>query len=266
MHAPLYSNSTLPALSSVPACLRPAPRLSWGHEMKIDFVSLFPESILSAIRHSMIKRAEESGVVTFGSANPRDFTHDAHRTVDDEPYGGGPGMVMKPDVVASAIESVLTADSVVIHTDPAGTLFNQSIARDLASKKHLIFLCGHYEGIDERVVQRFANHRLSIGDYVLTGGELPAAVMADAIVRLIPGVLGSPESLREDAFSDGLLTYPQFTRPDVWQGMAVPEVLLSGNHGEIARWRRAERLKATRIHRPDLFAKAPLSNDDLSLL
>jgi tRNA (guanine37-N1)-methyltransferase len=235
-------------------------------EMKIDFVSLFPEAILSAIRHSIIRRAEENGIVTFGSANPRDFTHDAHRTVDDEPYGGGPGMVMKPDVVASAIASILTADSVVIHTDPAGSLFNQSIAQSLASESHLIFLCGHYEGIDERVVRRFANHRLSIGDYVLTGGELPAAVMVDAIVRLIPGVLGSPESLAEDAFADGLLTYPQFTRPEVWDGLTVPAVLLSGNHGDIARWRRAARLKATRRNRPDLFAKAALSKDDLGLL
>lgn len=234
--------------------------------MRIDFVTLFPETVLGAVRHSILKRAEDAGLVKFGASNPRDFATDPHRSVDDEPYGGGPGMVLKPDVVAAAVEAVLTQDSVVIHTDPAGSLFDQATARLFANRRHLVFLCGHYEGIDERVVEKYATHRLSIGDYVLTGGELPAAVMADAIVRLLPGVLGSPASLTEDAFSDGLLTYPQYTRPEVWDGRKVPEVLLSGDHRRIAEWRRQQRLVSTRRNRPDLFAKARIAKDDLRLL
>ncbi len=241
-------------------------RLRWGAQMKIDFVTLFPDTVLACVRHSMLRRAEEAGIVAFGAVNPRDFATDTHRSVDDEPYGGGPGMVLRPDVVAEAVESVLTEDATVIHTDPAGELFRQADARDLAGRKHLVFLCGHYEGIDERVVDVYADRRYSIGDYVLTGGELPAAVMADAIVRLVPGVLGDPQSLAEDAFADGLLTYPQYTRPEVWANRRVPDVLLSGNHGEIANWRRRQRLEATRINRPDLFARAPLTKDDLRLL
>ncbi len=234
--------------------------------MRIDFVTLFPETVLGAVRYSILARAEERGIVQFSAVNPRDFATDKHKTVDDTPYGGGPGMVLKPDVVDSAIASVITDHSLLIATDPSGELFNQARARELAQQKHIIFICGHYEGIDERVLEKYGALRLSIGDFVLTGGELPAAVMADAIVRLLPGVLGDPNSLQEDAFTDGLLSYPQYTRPEVWEGRRVPEVLLSGNHQEIARWRRRQRLLITRKLRPDLFAKAPLTKTDLDLL
>ena len=233
--------------------------------MRFSFVTLFPEAVLCALRHSILKRAEGGGIISFDAVNPRDFATDKHRTVDDEPYGGGAGMVMKPDVLAAAIESLPKA-TVVIFTDPAGELFSQKNAKELSSDQHIVFVCGHYEGIDERVAQKYATHRFSIGDYILTGGELPAAVMADAIARQIPGVLGSPESLEQDAHSDGLLTYPQYTRPPEWEGMAVPEVLLSGNHEAVADWRRLQRLELTRRTRPDLFARAPLSKNDLKLL
>lgn len=233
--------------------------------MKISFVTLFPDAVLAAVRHSILRRAEDAGIVSFAAINPRDFAEDAHRSVDDEPYGGGPGMVLKADVLGRAIESALPADA-VIFADPAGTLFTQGEAHKLSRLEHILFICGHYEGFDERVAERYATHRFSIGDYVLTGGELPAAVMADAAVRLLPGALGAPESLGEDAFSDGLLTYPQYTRPAEWEGMSVPEVLFSGNHGAVADWRRAKRLNSTRRHRPDLFARAPLSENDLKLL
>lgn len=234
--------------------------------LKIDFVTLFPETFLNAVRYSILKRAEERGLVSFGSINPRDFATDSHKSVDDEPYGGGPGMVMKPATLSAAIEKIKTNDSVIVFTDASGELFKQYHAKHLSQQKHLIFVCGHYEGIDERVVEKYANYRLSVGDYVLTGGELPAAVMAEAVVRLLPGALGSPESLDEDAFGDGLLSYPQYTRPEVWEGMPVPEVLLSGNHAQIASWRRKQRLLLTRRNRPDLFAKAPLSQEDINLL
>jgi tRNA (guanine37-N1)-methyltransferase len=214
----------------------------------------------------MLQRAEQAGIVSFDAVNIRDFAKDAHRTVDDTAFGGGPGMVMKPDVVGDAVNSLEPAGAKVILTDPSGKLFTQRDAAVLSEEGRLIFVCGHYEGIDDRVAERFGMLRYSIGNFVLTGGELPAAVMADAIVRLLPGVLGSPESLQEDAFEDGLLSYPQYTRPQEWEGVAIPEVLLSGDHGAIAKWRRLQRIKLTRQNRPDLFARAPLSKEDLKLL
>ncbi|MCH8274711.1 MAG: tRNA (guanosine(37)-N1)-methyltransferase TrmD [Armatimonadetes bacterium] len=241
--------------------------------MRIDFVTLFPETVLSAVRFSILKRAEENSLVAFGTANPRDFATDRHRTVDDEPYGGGPGMVMKAETTAAAIEAVVSRQppvagrqSFIIFPDPAGELFRQADAAELSRKDHLVFVCGHYEGIDERVVEKYADRRYSLGDYVLSGGELAAAVMADAVVRLLPGAVGAPESLEEDAFADGLLTYPQYTRPEVWEGRRAPEVLLSGDHARVADWRRRQRLLATRERRPDLFARADLSTGDLDLL
>lgn len=234
--------------------------------MRIDFITLFPDSLLAGLRHGVIERAEKERLVEFRGVNPRDFATDKYRSVDDEPYGGGPGMVLKADVLAAALKSVLQQVSYVIVTDPNGTLFQHSYAESLSRKEHLIFVCGHYEGIDERFVEKYANARFSIGDFVVTGGELPAALMANAIVRLIPGVLGSPESLCEDAFYDGLLTYHQYTRPEDWEGLKVPDILLSGDHQAIARWRRRQRLLLTRKHRPDLFARAPLSKNDLELL
>lgn len=234
--------------------------------MRIDFVTLFPETVLTAVRASILGRAEARGIVAFGAINPRDFATDAHKTVDDAPYGGGPGMVMKPDVVAEAIRAVQSPGAAFVYPDPAGRKFEQAAAARLSSASHLVFVCGHYEGIDERVMEAFPGERLSVGDFVVTGGEWPAVLMADAVVRLVPDVLGCQESLAEDAFSDGLLTYPQYTRPEVWEDHAVPEVLLSGDHGRIRAWRRLMRLSATRERRPDLFARAPLSKSDLKLL
>ena len=234
--------------------------------MKISFVTLFPHAVLAAVRHSILKRAEDAGIVAFEAVDIRDFASDRHRTVDDTPLGGGPGMVLKPDVVGRALDTLQSTQAEYVFTDPSGPLFTQNSARELAEKKNLVFVCGHYEGIDDRVVTRFGMRRYSIGDFVLTGGELPAAVMADAIVRLIPGVLGSAESLREDAFADGLLSYPQYTRPVTWEGLSTPEVLLSGDHGAIAKWRRKQRLETTRKNRADLFSRAPLSKADLDLL
>ena len=233
--------------------------------LRIDFVTLFPEMVLGALGHSITKRASEAGLSKYGTVNPRDFTTDKHRTVDDSPFGGGPGMLMKAEPVAQAIESLAPADAVVL-TDPTGKRFNQAAAHELASMKHVMFLCGHYEGIDDRIRQRYATHVFSIGDFVLTNGELPALAMADAVVRLIPGVLGSEDSLNIDSHSDGLLSAPQFTRPEVWREMAVPPVLVGGNHAEIAKWRRAEALRLTRLQRPDLFARARLTRQDLEIL
>ncbi|MER3413043.1 MAG: tRNA (guanosine(37)-N1)-methyltransferase TrmD [Armatimonadota bacterium] len=234
--------------------------------MRIDFVTLFPDAVLNWTRFSILGRAEEAGLVQFGAVNPREFATDARRTVDDEPYGGGPGMVMKPDVLGQALDSVATETSTVVFTDPSGELFRQEHAEALSHAEHLVLVCGHYEGIDHRVVEEYAQAIFSIGDFVLTGGELPAAVIADAVVRLLPGVLGAAESLEEDSFADGLLTYPQFTRPPVWREREVPEVLLSGDHEAIRRWRRRQRLIRTRERRPDLFARARLSQEDIRLL
>ena len=212
----------------------------------------------------MLQRAEQAGIVEFHGVDIRDFATDTHRTVDDTPYGGGPGMVIKPDIIAAALRSF--EPGAIVITDPSGPLFTQSAAKELAQHNPITFVCGHYEGIDDRVVDAFQMRRYSIGDFVLTGGELPAAVMADAIVRLLPGVLGSPESLEEDAFKDGLLSYPQYTRPAEWEGIPVPEVLTTGDHGSIAKWRRKQSLEATRKNRPDLYARSPLSKKDLDLL
>lgn len=234
--------------------------------MRISFATLFPATVLAAVRHSMLLRAEQAGIVSFDAVNIREFATDAHRTADDTAYGGGPGMVLKPDVVGAAVHSLQPEGATVILTDPSGKLFRQEDATALSKKARIIFVCGHYEGIDDRVAEKYEMLRYSIGDFVLTGGELPAAAMADAIVRLLPGVLGSPESLKEDAFQDGLLSYPQYTKPSDWEGITVPEVLLSGDHGKVDKWRRARRLELTRQNRPDLFAKAPLSKDDLKLL
>lgn len=240
-----------------------------GHalDVRIEFVSLFPEMVLPSLAHSIVGRAAERGLVAFGAANPRDHAYDAHRTVDDRPYGGGPGMLMRPDVVARAIESLgATSETTVLITEPTGRRFDQALARELSLCTHLIFLCGHYEGIDERVAQRYRAMAVSLGDFVLTGGELAALTMTDAIVRLIPGALGSAESLDADTHAEGLFGYPQYTRPPFWEGLAVPEELQSGDHGAIEQWRRREALRATRRARPDLFCTARLQKGDLDLL
>jgi tRNA (guanine37-N1)-methyltransferase len=224
---------------------------------------------MEACRHSILGRAESGGKVRFSAVNPRDFASDKHRTVDDTPYGGGPGMLMKPDVVASAIESLPTRENerrAVVFCEPTGRLFTQADAAELASYERLIFVCGHYEGIDDRVRQLFATHTFSIGDFVLTGGELPALVMADAVVRLLPGVLGSEASLAIDSHADGLLSAPQFTRPEVFRDLRVPEELVGGDHGRAGKWKRAQSLLATRRSRPDLFCRAKLEKGDADML
>ncbi len=236
--------------------------------MRIDFVTLFPEMVLGAMSHSIMGRAQASGAVAFGAVNPRDFAHDKHRSVDDEPYGGGPGMVMMVPPVAEALDSLAPEPGTpVVLTDPAGRPFRQADAEALSQGPRVVFLCGHYEGLDERVRTLLATHTFTTGDYVLTGGELPALVMADAIVRLLPGVLGDPESHRDDSHTaGGLLGHPLYTRPPSYRGADVPEVLLSGHHGQIAAWRRRESLRRTRDHRPDLFVTADLTAADLDLL
>ncbi len=202
---------------------------------------------------SIVGRAQEKKLVEINAVNLRDFTHDRRQTVDDVPYGGGPGMLMKADVLSEAVLSLRKEDSLVILTGPRGEKFSQKAAHELARKTHLIFLCGHYEGVDERVRQTLIDREYSIGDYVLTSGNLPAMVMTDAIVRLIPGALGDDASGEDESFENGLLEYPQYTRPPEFQGLRVPDVLLSGNHEKIAKWRKAEAMRITLANRPDLI-------------
>lgn len=220
-----------------------------------------------AVGHSILARAAAAGRVAFGFANPRDFTYDRHQKVDDTPFGGEPGMLIKAEPTALALEALdPTEDTAVILTDPAAPLFTQSHARELSGRRHLVFLCGHYEGFDHRVKTKLATHAFSIGDYVLTNGEMPALVMADAIVRLMPGVLGNEASLAADSHSDGLLGAPNFTRPHVWRGEPIPGVLTSGDHKAVRKWRREQALRATRELRPDLLATAELNRTDLEVL
>jgi tRNA (guanine37-N1)-methyltransferase len=221
--------------------------------MKIDVLTLFPAMFAGPLDESIIKRAREAGRLDLAIHNLRDYAHDRHKTVDDRPFGGGPGMLLKPEPIFEAVESLAGGGTRVILLSPAGRPFNQAIARELAGLEHLLLVSGHYEGFDERVRQRLAQDELSIGDYVLTNGALPVMVIIDAVTRLLPGVLGDAESAQEDSFSRGLLEYPQYTRPADFRGMKVPEVLLSGNHAEIARWRAEQaRLRTARL-RPDLL-------------
>lgn len=238
--------------------------------MRIDVLTVFPEVIRCGVDYSIVKRAREKAAVSVYVHNIRDFTDDAHRTTDEPPYGGGAGMVMKPEPIFRAAEYVKTEywseDSRIILMTPQGRLFNQDIAKELSTCRHMVLICGHYEGVDERVRQYLATDEISIGDYVLTGGELPALVVMDAVVRLIPGVLGAEQSALEESFADGLLEYPQYTRPADFRGWKIPEVLLSGHHAEIARWRRIQSLKCTLERRPDLLQRARLSDEDAKLL
>lgn len=239
--------------------------------LRIDFLTLFPEMVLGACRHSILQRAEKESRVVFDAVNPRDFTYDRHGKVDDMPYGGAAGMLISVEPVHQALQSIgidpNPAEPIaVVMTDPTGKTFTQSDARELVQKERVVFLCGHYEGFDDRVRQLFATHIFSIGDYVLTGGELPALVMADAIVRLLPGALGSEDSLGQDSHSDGLLSAPNFTRPDEYLGLTVPAVLKSGDHKKISRWKREQSLKVTQTNRPDLLRTANLDIADLDML
>ncbi len=234
--------------------------------MKIDAVSTFPDMLNSAMNESIMKRAQHKGMLEFYAHDLRDWTHDRHRTTDDEPYGGGPGLLMKAAPIFEALDDLCVDDeSYVIIATPAGKPFVQVDAEELSRHKHLVFVCGHYEGMDERVYAR-AHARYSIGDYVLTGGELPTLVMIDAIVRLLPGVLGDDLSVESESFSGGLLEYPQYTRPEHYRDLHVPPVLLSGDHARIASWRRGEALLKTAQWRPDLLAGADISDEERMMI
>ena len=228
-----------------------------GDPLRIDVLTLFPPLLEVYLGESMMKRAARLGAAEFRVVNPRDFTTDIHRTADDRPYGGGPGMVLKPEPLAAAIRSVLDDDAHVVLMSPQGTRFTQAKAEELAVRRHLVFVCGHYEGVDERVCDLFVDEEISIGDYVLTNGALPAAVVIDAVVRLLPGVVGGEGGTAAESFSSGLLDHPHYTRPEVFEGLPVPAILLSGDHAAIARWRREQALVRTRERRPDLLPPGP---------
>ncbi len=240
--------------------------------MRIDVLTLFPQMFEAPFSFGIFKRAVDQGLVSLNLYNIRDYTHDRHHTADDYPYGGGSGMVLKPEPIFEAVESIKASiedragEVLVILLTPQGRLFSQQIAKELSQHKHLIFICGHYEGVDERVREHLATDELSIGDYVLTGGEVPAMVVIDAVVRLLPGVLGSEASPLDDSHTNGLLEHPQYTRPPVYRGWSVPEVLLSGNHAQIAQWRREQIIRRTLERRPELIDKANLGLEDKQLV
>ena len=227
--------------------------------MKIDAISIFPE-FFDVLEISLLGKAQEAGLISFEAHNLRDFTHDRHKTVDDTPYGGGAGMLMKPEPWGEAFDKVIGKDRpVAIFTSPAGRPFNQELAKELSHREHLVFACGRYEGIDQRVVdyaETIADvHEVSIGDYVLNGGEVAAVAMIEAIARLIPGVIGNTESLAEESHNEGMLEAPSYTKPQIWRSLEVPEMLLSGHHAEIEKWRKAQALERTKQNRPDLLDK-----------
>ena len=234
--------------------------------MHIDILTLFPQMFQGPFGASILNRAIDRKLVSINIHNIRDYTHDKHHTVDDYAYGGGAGMILKPEPVFEAVESIKSkqgADELpIILFTPQGRLFSQQIAQELSKYNHLILICGRYEGIDERVREHLVSDEISIGDYVLSGGELAAMVVVDAVVRLLPGVLGSEASLVDDSHVDGLLEYPQYTRPAIYRGWSVPEVLLSGNHAQIAKWRREQAIRRTRERRPELLDKVSLRKDD----
>ena len=241
--------------------------------MRFHVLTLFTEAFQGPFQHSMLEQACRKGVISIQLTDIRDYTHDSHRTTDDYQFGGGPGMVLKPEPVFEAVEDVLSGYSTedrpqipVVLLTPQGEAFNQKIAEELSQSPAIVLICGHYAGVDERIRQGLATREISIGDYVLTGGELPAMVVVDAVSRLIPGVVGSMENVTEDSISSGLLQHPLYTRPSEYRGMAVPDILRSGHHAEIDRWRRRESLKRTLQIRPDLLKSAQLSLEDLEYL
>ena len=233
--------------------------------MKQYFIlTLFPEMVEQTLSHSIMGRAQKDGLISIKAVNIRDYTLNKQKHVDDYPYGGGAGMLMQGQPIYDAYQSLMpqAAGARVVYLTPQGRTFTQSIAEELAREESLVFLCGHYEGIDERLIEEIVTDELSIGDFVLTGGELAAAAVIDAVSRLTPGVLGKEESFVDESFSDGLLEYPQYTRPPVFMGREVPEVLLSGHHENVAKWRREQALLRTAEKRPDLLAKAVLTEKD----
>ena len=233
--------------------------------MKIHVLTLFPEAFASFLTHSMMKRAQAAGKVSIEVVDLRDFTHDKHRTCDDRPFGGGAGMVMKPEPIFEAYESLFGGSATkrggstkkrglrFIYMSPAGKRYDQAMARSFAKEKHLAFLCGHYEGVDQRVIDELVTDEVSIGDYVLTQGEVPAMAVMDSVIRLLPGVLGNEDSAGFESFTHNLLEYPHYTRPNEYRGLKVPKVLLSGDHQKIAQWRQEQAVKRTRKRRPDLL-------------
>lgn len=232
--------------------------------MRFDVLTLFPE-MFEVLNESIIGRAKEKGLININLINIRDFSKDKHKKVDDTPYGGGAGMVIQPDVVYDAYKSVKDKKAKVIYMSPQGKKLDQKKVEELSKQEHLILLCGHYEGIDQRVIDKIVDEEISIGDYVLTGGELPAMVLIDSVSRYIEGVL-KDDSTKEESFSQGLLEYPQYTRPEIFEGEQVPEILLSGHHKNIDKWRRKQSLKITLNKRPDLFEKIELSDEDKKVL
>jgi tRNA (guanine37-N1)-methyltransferase len=234
--------------------------------MHFDIFTLFPDMFQGPFSESMLKRAQERGLLSIVLHNIRESTSDKHHIVDDYPYGGGAGMVMKPEPIFTAVEAIYHGGPIIL-LSPQGRLFNQQLARILAQEACVTLICGHYEGVDERVREHLVTDEISIGDFVLTGGELAAMIIVDATSRLLPGVLGGEESTLEESHSGGMLEYPHYTRPPEFRGWRVPDVLLSGNHAEIARWRRKEAIRRTRIRRPDLYEKLDLSSKaDVKLL
>jgi len=234
--------------------------------MQIDIFTIFPQIFQSPLEQGMLRIAQERGLVKIFIHNLRDFTKDRHKQVDDEPYGGGAGMVMKPEPFFEGVESLAGERGPIILLTPQGRILTQKIIKELAQEKRLILLCGRYEGVDERVREYLATDEISIGDYVLSGGEIPALVLVEGVSRLILGVLGEEYSLVEETFSQGLLEYPQYTRPGVYRGFSVPEILLSGDHQKIARWRRERSLERTFRRRPDLLKEAQLTEEDKKFL
>ena len=225
--------------------------------LQIDIVTIFPRMLDGILGESILKRAQEAGLVQIRCVNLRDFATGAHLTTDDRPYGGGPGMVMKPEPVFKAVDALRRPDSKVILMTPQGEPFKQATAMALSKESHLIFLCGHYEGVDERIRAALADMEISIGDYVLTNGVISAAIVVDAVVRLLPGALGGEGAADDESFTTGLLEYPHYTRPPVYRGLAIPEILTSGNHAAIAKWRREQSIARTQARRPDLPLPPP---------
>lgn len=237
--------------------------------MRVDVLTLFPEMMDGVFHSSILGKAQEKGIVSLNAVNFREYSSSKHGTVDDTPYGGGGGMVLKPEPIFSAVEDLLSQTSAaprVILMCPQGETFTQQKAEELAAEEHLIFICGHYEGYDERIREHLVTDELSIGDYVLTGGELPAMVAIDSVVRLLPGVLGNETSAVTDSFSTGLLEYPHYTRPAEFRGWKVPDILLSGHHANIELWRREQALKRTLERRPDLLEQVELTDQDRKMI
>ena len=235
--------------------------------MRIDVITIFPEMIANGVGYSVVKRAQENGLLNVVVHDLRDFAHNPHRSVDDYCYGGGAGMLMKPEPLFEAVKSIPVDDSTkIVLLSPQGELLTQDMARRLSLRDHLILICGHYKGVDERVRQALITDEISIGDYILSGGEIPALVFIDAVSRLIPGVLGNYESAQDDSFTEGILDCPHYTRPAEYQDMRVPEVLLSGDHERIRKWQRQQAIMRTFHRRPELLENVPLSDEDLEFL